>query len=152
MFTETLIKNFIQEDYQKELMDKANEKTKEKTLNNSNLFGGIKEKFVRKNEEIKNRGNIIIEKNGKRYPAKKIESSNILDSNMKQIYLKGIELLSRDLKKSPIYIGDGKNILGVNSIERVYPEDEKEKKKEATLMVETDYAYFIISFPKVETF
>lgn len=176
MVKETLIKNFVKEEYQDELLDKALKQKErksalkaekiaekqqekayrdaekaEKSANKVHLLSGLKEKFIRKDEELEEGYETFFDAADVSYTAKILESKDILDSNMKKISsLKGVDLLNWNLEKSPIYIGDGKNFLGVSSITRVYPE--KEEKGVAYIMLETDYDYIVVSFKKVETF
>ncbi len=171
MIKEALIKGFVEEEYQDELLEKARlqkeeksaekaekvaqkqQKKAEKSAKRSHFFDGLKEKFIRKEDEEVNEGyDVFFDEEGESYTAKILDASNILDFGMKTISnLKGLDLLKRDIEKSPLYVGDEKNILGVTSIKRVYSED-KEKKDSAYVLIETDYEWFVVEFKKVETF
>lgn len=121
MIKEALIRNCIKEEYQEELLNKAREKNEQKAAKKaadlaqkqekrvyreaqreeksskiSHFVSGIKEKFSRKTEELEEGYGIFL-LDGDEYTARILETSSILDSNMKgipnlkgQLLLKGI--------------------------------------------------------------
>ena len=180
MIKEALIRNCIKEEYQEELLNKAREKNeqkaakkaadlaqkqekrvyreaqrKEKSSKISHFVSGIKEKFSRKTEELEEGYGVFL-LDGDEYTARILETSSILDSNMKEIPdLKGQDLLKRDLRKDPLFVKTSSEegvisfcgVIALNEVTSV-----EEKKGVAYIMFEIEHEYIVIAFKKVETF
>lgn len=180
MIKEALIKSMIKEEYQEELLDQAREKYEqkkakkaetlaqkqekrvyreaqraEKSAKLSHFVSGIKEKFSRKTEELEEGyGKFLLD--GDEYTARILETSSILDSNMKGIpNLKGQILLKRDLRKDPLFVKTSSEegvisfcgVIALNEVTSV-----EEKKGVAYIMFEIEHEYIVVPFEKVETF
>ena len=180
MIKEALIRNCIKEEYQEELLNKAREKYEqkkakkaetlaqkqekrvyreaqraEKSAKLSHFVSGIKEKFSRKTEELEEGYGVFL-LDGDEYTARILETSSILDSNMKEIpNLKGQDLLKRDLRKDPLFVKTSSeegviSFCGVIALNEVTSLEEK--KGVAYIMFEIEHEYIIVTFKKVETF
>lgn len=86
------------------------------------------------------------------YTCQEVELSQLLDEkyvSYKQAP-KGQDLLKRDLKASKLYISDDGDIMKVNKVLEVKPEEFDEEY--VYLMFDTNRVYYVIKFPVIRSF
>lgn len=86
------------------------------------------------------------------YTCQEVELSQLLDEkyvSYKQAP-KGQDLLKRDLKASKLYISDDGDIMKVNKVIEVKPEEFDEEY--VYLMFDTNRVYYVIKFPVIRSF
>lgn len=90
---------------------------------------------------------IFYGENDEQFNAVIIDAKNLLNEKKETFNteaLRGQSLLKRNLKTSPLFIEDEGNIVRVNSIQEVTPDEEDGDK--AYVLLETKYDYFVLEF------
>lgn len=90
---------------------------------------------------------IFYGENDEQFNAVIIDAKNLLNEKKEAFNteaLRGQSLLKRNLKTSPLFIEDEGNIVRVNSIQEVTPDEEDGDK--AYVLLETKYDYFVLEF------
>lgn len=151
---ETLEKKNAKISSKKEAISKKVEAQKAEKKSQKEEKTSILSKIFTKSEEIEiEDGQIVLYgADDEVYTCQEVELSQLLDEkyvSYKQAP-KGQDLLKRDLKASKLYISDDGDIMKVNKVIEVKPEEFDEEY--VYLMFDTNRVYYVIKFPVIRSF
>lgn len=151
---ETLEKKNAKISSKKEAISKKVEAQKAEKKSQKEEKTSILSKIFTRSEEIEiEDGQIVLYgADDEVYTCQEVELSQLLDEkyvSYKQAP-KGQDLLKRDLKASKLYISDDGDIMKVNKVIEVKPEEFDEEY--VYLMFDTNRVYYVIKFPVIRSF
>ena len=151
---ETLEKKNAKISSKKEAISKKVEAQKAEKKSQKEEKTSILSKIFTKSEEIEiEDGQIVLYgADDEVYTCQEVELSQLLDEkyvSYKQAP-KGQDLLKRDLKASKLYISDDGDIMKVNKVIEVKPEEFDEEY--VYLMFDTNRVHYVIKFPVIRSF